>query len=174
MSRGKLGCLITFGVIALALLIASPWLVQVALTVRDAKKAGLLDEETTEKYKVGRENNLKAIQKALLQLADSDGSLPKDGKWMDAALVRLKTSDISEQEARDKLVVPGAKPGEFGYALNRAFLGKHPDQFRKDPKTILVFESTNRAWNAVGEPLSDGTKGGKGIALDGTIIQLEK
>ena len=157
-----LGVLIGFA------LVAVPWLINAAKAVSDAKKSGILDDVETDKYKVGRENNLKAIQKALLQAADSDGTFPAADKWMDQALLRLKTSDISEDEAKDKLRVPGLKPREFGYAINDGVAGKSLADI-KDKSIILVFESTNTAWNAHGDPAKEAKPGGKLISVDGTV-----
>lgn len=169
MARSK-GCLIATGVIGIAFLAATPWLIQVSLAVADAKKAGFLDEEKTDKYQVGRENNLKAIHKALMQAADSDGTFPPAKTWMDGAMLRLKTGDLSVEEAKDKLKVPGGKPGEFGYSLNTEVAGKTPDDFKSKPGTILVFESTDTKWNASGDPGATGRPGGKAITIDGKVL----
>lgn len=169
MARSK-GCLIATGVVGIAFLAATPWLIQVSLAVADAKKAGLLDEEKTDKYQVGRENNLKAIHKALMQAADSDGVFPPAKSWMDVALLRLKTGDLTIDEAKDKLRVPGSKAGEFGYALNSEVAGKTPDDFKSRPNTILVFESRDSIWNASGDPATIGREGGKAITISGDIV----
>lgn len=146
------------------------WLVQVAIVVATAKRAGLLDEEQIEKYKVSRDNNLAAIHKAMVQAADSDGGFPKAESWMDTALLRLKTSDLSEEEAKDKLRIPGQPAGGYGYAFNSALSGRHPDDFRAKANTILVFESKATTWNAAGDPAKDAAPGGKAVTLEGKVI----
>lgn len=172
MSKGRKGCLIFLGIVAIALVCATPWLVQVALTVRDAKKSGWLDDVEFEKYRAGRENNLKAIQKALLQAADSDGQLPPDNKWMESALIRLKTSDLSEDETKLKLKVPGVKGDGYGYAMNTALTGKKSAELKDLGGKVLVYESTQSTWDAVGDPDKDARKNAKGVTVAGDIVEI--
>lgn len=146
------------------------WLVQIAIVVTTAKRAGLLDEEKIEKYQVSRDNNLLAIHKALMQAVDSDGGFPPAAKWMDAALLRLKTSDLSEEEAKDKLRVPGSAAGSYGYGFNSALDSRHPDDFRAKRDTILVYESKSTGWNAAGDPANDAAPTGKAVTLEGKVI----
>jgi len=173
MTKGRMTCLIAFGIVGVAFLCAVPWMIQVAQAVADAKKGGLLDEEKTEKYQVGRDNNLKAICTALKQAADSDGQFPPAAKWMESAMVRLKTSDINESEAQQKLMVPGRKDG-FGYAYNGALAGKSPDDFKAKGKTVIVYESKQTKWDAFGDPAKDALPGGKGVTLDGDIVDFKR
>lgn len=160
--------LVGCGVIFLGLMV---WLFQVGMALMDAKKAGLLDEEKTDKYQVSRENNLTAIHKALLQAADSDGGFPAADKWMDTAVLRLKTGDLSEAEAREKLKVPGGTEG-YGYAFNKALGGKHPDDFKDKGKTVIVYESVATQWNASGDPLKDARPKAKGVTLQGDVVDV--
>ena len=157
-------------VLVVGALVLGGWLIQVGLVLADAKKAGLLDEEKIEKYRVGRENNLIAIHKSLMQAAESDGAFPKADKWMETALIRLKTSDLTEVEAKDKLRVPGRTSGSFGYALNAAVSEHHPDDFKSKPDTVLVFESRSDSWNATGDPDKDGVNGGRAVTIEGKIV----
>jgi hypothetical protein len=147
-------------------------LIQVAQAYSDAKKAGLLTEVPTEKYEVGRANNLRAIQKALAQAADSDGKYPEAAKWMESAQIRLKTSDLSEAEAQLKLKVPGSAVG-FGYAFNDAVGGKSPDAWKAKGTTIIVYESLQTGWDAHGDPSKDGKKGGKAVTVAGDVVDLK-
>ena len=148
------------------------WLIQVGKTVADAKNAGLLDETQTEKYQASRENNLKSIHRALMQAADSDGEFPDAAKWMETALIRLKTSDLTEEEAKNKLRVPGAKNGDFGYSFNAVFSKVHPGEIKVKANTILVFESKATTWNASGNPESDAKDGAKGVTFEGKVVDL--
>lgn len=170
MTKGRMTCLIVFSILGLVFLL---WLGQVIKAFSDARKAGLLSDEKVEKYQVGRENNLKAIHKALLQAADSDGQFPKAEKWMESALIRLKTSDLSESEAQKKLAVPGLTEG-FGYAFNDVFSGKRPEDFKGKEKSVFIYESKQTAWDAHGDPAKDARPGGKGVAFDGTVVNLGK
>jgi len=148
------------------------WLIQVGFVLADAKRAGLLDEEKTVKYQVSRDNNLKAIHKALIQAAESDGGFPEAKKWMDTAWIRLKTGDLSEAEAKDKLRVPGLASGVYGYAFNSALSGKHPDDFKGKTETIMVYESKQEIWNGCGDPAKDAMVDGKAITLAGDVVKL--
>lgn len=147
-------------------------MIQVGKTLSDASKAGLLDETKTEKYQASRDNNLKAIHRALMLAADSDGEFPEATKWMETALIRLKTSDISEDEAKEKLKIPGLGPTEFGYALNTVFGKAHPGEIKVKSDAILVYESKDASWNAHGNPETDGRDGGKAVTFGGEIISL--
>lgn len=158
--------------LAVILVVASPWLYQVAMTVRDAKKSGWLDDVEVDKYQAGRENNLKAIHKALVQAAESDGQFPPAATWMDAALIRLKTSDLTEEETKIKLRVPGQDNGGYGYAINVVIAGKKPEELKSVQDAVLVFESNKSAWNASGDPDKDARKAGKGITLAGEIVPV--
>lgn len=173
MSRGRKGCLIAMSLFIIGLLVATPRLIQIALTIRDAKKGGWLDDVQVEKYRVSRDNNLKSIHRALMQVAESDGKLPEAGQWMESALLRLKTSDLTEEETRAKLQVPGEKQG-YGYALNSSLAGKKLEDVKKIGDAVLVFESTKSSWNASGNPDTDARKNGKGVTVKGELIDLNK
>ena len=162
---------IVIGVGAAVALLAVVWIVQVVKVAMDAKKAGFLDDVETEKYQVGRDNNLKAIQASLLLSAESEGQLPDAGQWMDQALIRLKTSDISEEEAKAKLRVPGRTPPDFGYAINDKLAGR-PLDTKADAENVLVFESAKTSWNAHGDPAKDAAPHAKGVTVAGQVVTL--
>ncbi|MBS1713858.1 MAG: hypothetical protein JST30_05925 [Armatimonadetes bacterium] len=168
MSNGRK---VAIGVGALIVVLVGTWLFQVAQAAMDAKKAGLLDDVATEKYQVGRENNLKAIQASLLLSAESEGKLPDAGQWMDQALIRLKTSDLTEAEAKDKLRVPGRGGLDYGYAVNDKLAGK-PLDVKAEAETVLVFESRDASWNAHGDPDKDAATGGKGVTVSGKVVPV--
>ena len=159
------------GVGLLMAVLAVFWLIQVGIVLAGAKRAGLLDDEQTIKYQVSRDNNLKAIHRALMQANESEGHFPSADKWMDIALIRLKTSDITEDEAKGKLRVPGSK--EYGYAINSVLAGKALDNARLRGDTVLAFESVDQKWNASGLPEKDAAKGAKGVTLEGKIVGLK-
>ncbi len=176
MARPRRGRLVTLVVVVVAVAVGGPWLYQASRVYFDAKKAGLLDDVQTEKYRASRENNLKAIREALMQAAESDGQFPEASKWMDTAMIRLKTSDITPDEAKDKLRIPGRSGGktDFGYAFNDEMEGKDPSALKDKADTILVYESQQNVWNAHGDPKTDGRKGGKGVTVAGTIVELAR
>jgi hypothetical protein len=123
-------------------------------------------------YSASREANLKAISVALNLYEESEERYPAASGWMDAIGSRLRTTDMSEAEAAKKLVRPNMKSpqaGQFGYAINDAVAGKYKGDL-KDPKTVLVFETTDRAKNAHGNPKAQ--KGGLGVTISGEIVHL--
>lgn len=117
-------------------------------------------------------DNLRAMRTALLGFEDSEGQFPAASGWMDAIKNRLRTDDLRKGEESKKLVYPGylGQEGKFGYALNDAVSGKYHADL-KDPKTILVFESTSTERSAHGEPAKVRRPGGIAIAIDGEIIR---
>lgn len=168
----KKGCLIGCGVLVLGLLIASPWLFQVAMAAKDVKNSGLIDDVDTEKYQASRDNNLLAIHQALERARESDGKYPAAKDWMDQALIRLKTSDLTIEEAKEKLHRPGTPAGKFGYAINKSLAGLDLSAVRLKQSTVIVYESKSDAWNAAGDPAMDAVPSGKGVTLDGKIVGL--
>ena len=101
MSNGRK---VAIGIGALLAVLAAAWLVQVGKAALDAKKAGLLDDVQTDKYQVGRENNLKAIQAALLSSAESEGRLPDAKGWVSMERYLLGESDEMRQVMRDQVL----------------------------------------------------------------------
>lgn len=172
MKKRSIGCALAKIALMAAGALLVLWLIQVGLVLRDAKKAGLLDDVKTEKYEASRDNNLKAIHQALMRSQESEGTLPPAANWMDAALVRLKTSDLTEDEAKAKLKRPGQK--SFGYSINSSMAGKDTRAIRVKVGTILVFESQSTAWNASGDPAKDAIDGGKAVTLEGEVVNSAK
>ncbi len=120
-----------------------------------AKRAGLLDSISAEKYTPGREANLMAIHVALNLYHDSEGQYPAANGWMDAIQPRLQRNGISKAEAQQKLVRPDltGQDGKFGYAFNTDVAGKYRDDL-KSKELPLVSESpdTSRNAKAAGTP----------------------
>ncbi len=125
------------------------------------------------KYNVSREANLKAIYTALMLAHDSDGQFPPAKEWMDAIKTRLRTTDLPESEAIQKLQNPTipAKPGVWGYALNSKLAEKFKGDIKNPDTTPLVFESKNTEWNASGDPEKDRESAGWAISVSGKIIR---
>ncbi|MCC6402688.1 MAG: hypothetical protein IT207_01625 [Fimbriimonadaceae bacterium] len=141
---------------------AAWWLYQVGSAALDLAKAGAFSEVEQREYHPDREGNLKAIHKALMLVAESDGALPT-ADWESAAMLRLKTRDLSEEEAKKKLVPVGSDAKR--YRLNEAVLGKYPKDL--DPATVLVFESASeKADTGIPEP------GAMAITVAGKIVEV--
>jgi hypothetical protein len=141
------------------------WLWQVGNTVLDLARAGAFDEVQQREYQADREGNLKAIHRALVMTAESEGAVPGDD-WMDQAMLRLKTRDLSEDEAAKKLVRPGVASG-YGYGLNEAAAGKPVEDL--EAGTVLVFESAQTARNHVGKP-----EPGLAVTVGGDVVSIPK
>jgi hypothetical protein len=126
-------------------------------------------------YKGTSIDNLKAMHTALNLYHDSEGQYPEASGWMDAIKARIKTADLKKGEEEKKLIRPAllGKEGQYGYAMNDAASGKYKDDI-KDPKTPLIFESTETGKNAHGDPKTAKRPHGVAIAVDGTILQESK
>lgn len=133
----------------------------------DLARAGAFSEVGQREYKADREGNLKAVHRALVLTAESEGALPPASDWMGQAMLRLKTRDLSEAEAAKKLVRPGVGQGH-GYGLNLAVAGKPLDALPKD--TVLVFESKETRRNYAGKP----EPGGLGVTVGGDVVTVGK
>lgn len=143
------------------------------------KRAGFFDQPTMRKYQGSNVENLKAIWTAMKLFHQSEEQYPDSTKWMDDIKMRLRTNDLTAADAMKKLVNPllaGKAGTDYGYAMNDAASKKYMGDI-KDPKTILVFNSTDAKWNAHGDPKKlgskDPNKGDKGITIDGTVVDLK-
>lgn len=168
--KGCAGC----GLVLLILLGVGVWLY--GGTIRDLAKQGILQDlfrgEDRRAWVATSEQNLKALHVALMLYHDSEGQFPQGPGWMDAIENRLRTGDLSKEEAEKKLIRPdlAGQPGKFGYGLNAAAGGKFKDDVG-DPKTPLIFESESTDRNASGAPDATRRAGGLAIAIDGTILR---
>ena len=97
---------------------------------------------------------------------------------MDAIKNYGAASDLAKGEADKRFVTPAmqGKAGQYGYAMNDAASGKYKGDI-KDPKTPLIFDSSDTSRNAHGNPkklMPSPTRAGGnlGIAVDGTILKL--
>lgn len=136
-----------------------------------------LSETEKRKYNATTEANLKAIYTALMMYHDSEGAFPRAEGWMDAIQGRIVTSDMEGSEAQKKLISPAlqGQPGQFGYAMNDKASGKYKDDL--DPKMPLVFDSSDTAKNAHGDPKAlapnpPRAEKNVAIAVDGTVKEL--
>ena len=167
--RAGVGCLGILVVLAILIGLTPPGRDIQNLWRNGAIQALLFPPEKV-KYTAGHEENLKAMQIAILLYHDSEGQFPAATGWMDAIEPRIATSDLAKGEAEKKLIRPDltGKPNEFGYALNAKAAGKYKDDVG-DGKTILLYESKQTARNASGDPAAD--RSGMGIAIDGSIVK---
>ncbi|RYG47707.1 hypothetical protein EON79_06595 [bacterium] len=134
--------------------------------VRDLVKAGFLERPEKRVYVADHEGNLKAIYTALSLYHDSEGQYPAANGWMDAIQPRLKTNDLTKEDAERKLVRPGVPAGGFGYAISPEAAGKYKDDVKGE--TILVAESENPARNASEKP----AKGALAVTVAGKIVTV--
>jgi len=139
---------------------------------------GWLSGHETVKYHASNEANLKALRIALLAYHESEGQFPDSRKWMDAIKTRVRADNMAEAEAMKKFVNPlyPAKAGVFGYAMNDAASNKYKGDL-KDPKMPLIFDSSDTAWDAHGDPAKLKAKsqeegGNEAVAVDGTILRM--
>ncbi|MBI1757378.1 MAG: hypothetical protein HYR64_09765 [Fimbriimonas ginsengisoli] len=143
-----------------------------------ARRKGFFDKPPVENYEASQGNNLRALYTALMLAHDSDGQFPDTAKWMDAIANRVQTSNMSAEDAAKKFVDPSlaGRPGLYGYAMNDAASGKYKGDL-KDPKTILLFTSSDLARNAHGDPKKlvpnpPRSGGSWGITVDGSVVKL--
>jgi hypothetical protein len=162
-------------VIVVAVLGVAAWL---GPTLNTLYKHGFFDSATARKYSGTTIDDLKAMRTALMIYHDSEGTFPAGDKWMDQIENRIHTSDMSTEESRKKLVDPAfaGQPGKYGFALNDAVAGKYKGDL-KDPKTPLVFESSDSGKNAHGDPAKlapapPHAGGNLAITVDGTIVKI--
>lgn len=141
-------------------------------------KKGVLEKAPDRTYSSSVQANLKALYTAMMFVHESDGQFPDASKWMDAVKVRIQTGDMSAAEAQKKLLDPTvSEPGSFGFAMNDACSQKYVGDV-KDPKTVLLFQSQNKAWNAHGDPKKDipsPARGGQtlGITISGDVVSIK-
>jgi len=131
------------------------------------------DVSGTEEYKGSVNDRLNAMRTAADLYHQSEDAFPKAETWMDDLLTRLQTQNLKKGEAEKKIRRPDleATPDQYGFALNQAVAGKYKGDI-KDPKTILIYESTETKKNASGNPKTDGKPGGSGITISGEIVTL--
>lgn len=151
-------------------------------TIRDLWKHGFisayLSQDESRKYDASNSTNLKTLYNAMMEYHESEGQFPKSTNWMDAIKSYGVASDLAKGEADKKFVSPSlaGKPGQYGYAMNDIVSGKYKGDI-KDPKTVLLFDSSETERNAHGDPKkllpSPARPGGNlGITVDGTLVKL--
>lgn len=154
----KIGCLVGVAVLGGAGLFFGP-------AIADLWEVGkaYLEKDEKRTYSASSIENLKALHTAMMLYHESEGQFPVASGWMDALKSRVQTNDLETTEALKKFVRPGAKPGEFGYAMNSEASGKYEGDLPKD--TVLIFESEIGRWNAAAVPKADA----RWIAIDGSL-----
>jgi len=147
----------------------------------DAKRAGFFDNPEQRAYEGTSMDNLKAQYQALALYAESEGALPDASGWMDAAKVYLKTADLKKGEEMKKFVNPRfpQKAGVFGYAFDLGLSQKYTDEIADPALAPMVFESSDTAWNAFGDPVKLQPKpelpgGNRTVTADGAVANLKK
>ncbi len=163
---GCLGVFIVGGAVA--------WFSPFGDAARDLLGSGMLDNKPLNaKFEGDSVARLKAMHTAAMKYHESEEKFPEKATWMDDLLPRLQTSDLAPGEAEKKLVRPDldGKAGSYGYALNEEVAGKYKGDL-KDPKAVLIFESSITSKHAAGNPAKDGLKGGNAVTVSGEIIKL--
>ncbi len=141
---------------------------------REGILQGLLSKPQERAYLGDSEDNLRALYLGMKLYHDSEGAFPEAESWMDAIGKRVKTSDMSEDEAAKKLIRPDLRgqPDRYGYAMNVAMAGMYLEDVKDPSRTPLLFESRETGRNAAGDPVSDALSAqALAIAVDGTILR---
>ncbi len=163
----------------------------VGTDLRNGWKHGIIQaaldvDKKDRKYVGDPQQNLRTLYQAVLNYQESEGQFPPSDKWMDAIGKYNSANDLSPGEADKKFVDPSlvGQPGDFGYAMNDGAAGKFFDSKHKvkddfpDPKTILIFTSSDVKRNAHGDPKSLAPNPPRGdnlaITVDGTVVKLSK
>ncbi len=147
--RMMLGCLGVFAGVIIALWV---WL---GPLVSAANKVGAFEQPEKREYTGTSMDNLKAIHTAIGLYEASEGQLPYAEGWMDAVWPRLKTADLTEEEAKKKLRSPSlweTNKQAYGYGFNELFSAKLTSEIESPDTTALVFSSSDLTWNAHGNP----------------------
>ncbi|MDR3687845.1 MAG: hypothetical protein P4L46_00600 [Fimbriimonas sp.] len=146
--------------------------------LKNGKLSNYVASDPNLKYNANEETNLKDLYTALMAYHESEGQWPVAGGWMDAIKNRVSTADLAKGEADKKFVSPSlaGQPGVYGYAMNDLASGKYKGDI-KDPKTLLLFDSSDTSRNAHGDPKKLIPKpprpgGNTGITVGGTIVKL--
>ncbi|MBS1717310.1 MAG: hypothetical protein JSS72_06230 [Armatimonadetes bacterium] len=140
-----------------------------------AKQRGFLDTPQQREWDATVDKNLKALYTAMMLTHDSDGQFPAADHWLDAIEARIRTSDMSEDEAEKKKHDPSVahKPNEFGFAFNTSLAGKYKGDVKNPDTTPLIFQSADLHRNAHGDPANSGAKAPRNhaISVSGKLIR---
>lgn len=146
-------------------------------TLADAYRAGFFDKQPDRRYSGSTMANLKALYIAMMLYHDSEEGFPPANAWMDRIESRLRTADMSKEEASKKLRDPalGSDPTVYGYAMNQACGGKYKMDVGP-ASTVLLFTSKDTRRNANGDPSRDAPAsnrpgGNLAITLAGSVLQ---
>lgn len=122
--------------------------------------SGIIDLSKEEKkaYQGSSEDNIKALQVALMLYHDSEGAFPPADRWMDAILNRLDSGELKKGEGEKKLHNPLLGGESYGYSLNKAFAEKYKEDVKDWQNLPLLFDSESKTRNASGDPATDTPK----------------
>jgi hypothetical protein len=170
MTRRRKGCLITAAIVLVLLTIIATLFGRTLVTlVREGFVTDLIFKPEKRAWEPSREANLRAIYNGMKLHHDSEGSFPAADSWVDAVAIRIRTGDMTQEEAEKKLVRPDlAAPNQYGYAINQAVTGKYMEDLPAG--TVLLFESKSTQKNASGDPKTDSIPGAMFISIEGNII----
>lgn len=158
--------------IALGLvLIGGYFLAPVVRLALAANRQGFFEGTEKRTYTPERMANLEAIATALTLTYESEGTMPPAKTWMDELFKRMKTSDMTEADAKKKFVRPGVAEGAYGYCLVESVGGKAISELPEKGATPVIWECDATGWNQT-IPSSKGTtpKDAKAITAEGKII----
>lgn len=117
-----------------------------------AQRQGFFEREVKVAYDGTAAENLRALHTAMMLYHESEGQFPEAKGWMDAIMTRLNTADLKPGEAEKKLRDPRLGADGYGFAMNAAASGKFKDDLEGGPNEILLFDSSDSARNAHGNP----------------------
>ncbi|MDI9638901.1 hypothetical protein QPK87_28155 [Kamptonema cortianum] len=145
-----------------------------------ALRVGAFEPQMKRDWNGSNTENLKALHTALSLYEQSEGQLPDASGWMEAIKPYLKTKDISEEDAVNKLRSPSVaeeNPLAYGYAFNKALSGLYFDEVENPAETALVFDSSDLSFNAHGDPKElvpqpERPGGNKAITVEGNVVPL--
>ena len=151
--------------------------------IRDLMSNGflqsLLSGENMRKYSGTSMENLKALSTAMKLYQESEGQFPESAGWMDALEDRVKSHNMTQEEADKKFHDPtlGKKPDVYGYAMNDLLSKMYIGDVKDPSKTPLLFDSKDTSRNAHGSPEKLLPKparpgGNIGVAADGHALKL--
>jgi hypothetical protein len=152
--KRRKGCLVVLAVLLLPVVLFPKRIYYTLNAFLDVQKAGFLDATKQRKYSASSMENLKALYQAVSLYYESEGVMPHAAGWMDAAKTYVRTNDLKRGEEMKKFVNPRIEGGEgvYGYAFNDALSGVYREDVADPAGTPMIFESSDTAWNAHGEP----------------------
>lgn len=120
----------------------------------ELQRRGVLGEPARRSYSGTTRENLRNLYVAMMAYHDSEERFPNASGWMDAIRPYTRTSDLETDAELDKFRDPKTSKSEddYGYAMNDELSDQYIDDVDEPDRAILLFESTDRSWNAHGDP----------------------